>query len=144
MAYETTVEWKGQRVFEATPPSGVTFKMDAHPELGGQGMGPTPLEAFLGAMAACSAMDVISILEKKRQKVTSYRIEIDGDRTEEGVFPRPFATLRVRHVLVGENLDPEAAARAVELSEEKYCTVLATLRHNPTVTSSVLIEEKVG
>lgn len=114
--------------------------MDGHPESGGQGLGPTPMEALLAAAAACSAMDVVSILEKKRQTVASYRIEIEGERGPEGEWPRPFTRLSVRHVLSGEGLDPVAVARAVELSDTKYCSVLATLRAAPEVTSSWAIE----
>ncbi|MDR3691680.1 MAG: OsmC family protein [Fimbriimonas sp.] len=133
------VEWKGQRVFEATPPSGNRFLMDAYPESGGQNMGPTPLEAFLTSGAACSAMDVLQILEKKRQKVTSYRVEIEGIRAEDGPYPRPFTSLVFRHIIEGENLDPAAVDQAVKLSDEKYCTVIATLRATPKVTSEFVI-----
>ena len=75
-----TVNWTGNMAFEADPPSGNRFVMDAYPESGGEGKGPTPLEAFMSSLAACTAMDVISILRKKRQDVTSYRIEVDGVR----------------------------------------------------------------
>lgn len=103
-------------------------------------MGPTPFEAFMATLAACSAMDVISILNKKKQTVTSYRVEVDGERGPEGVYPRPFLSMTVKHILSGENLDPEAVKRAVELSDSKYCSVIATLRQAPTVTSEWQIE----
>jgi len=134
------VNWKGNMAFEATPPSGIKFTMDAYPESGGQGLGPTPFEAFMATLAACSAMDVISILNKKKQTVTSYRVEVDGERGPEGVYPRPFLSMTVKHILSGENLDPEAVKRAVELSDSKYCSVIATLRQAPTVTSEWQIE----
>lgn len=136
-----SVVWKGQRAFEAEPPSGVKFTMDAYPDSGGQGLGPTPFEAFLASMVACSAMDVIGILEKKRQKVTGYRIEVDGDRTPEGIYPRPFTHLRIKHIVSGENLSEDAVARAVELSDEKYCSVVATLRAAPKIEASYEIEQ---
>ncbi len=130
-----SVVWKGSRVFDAAPPSGNHFVMDAYPESGGQNLGPTPMEAFVAAGAACSAMDVLQILEKKRQKVTSYRVEVEGDRSEEGVYPRPYTNLVFRHFVEGENLDEGAVEQAVRLSDEKYCSVIATLRAAPTVTS---------
>jgi len=139
MPYDTVVEWKGQRVFEAQPPLGNKFIMDAHPELGGQNLGPTPLEAFISSLAACSAMDVISVLEKKRMTPDSYRIEISGERTPEGEFPRPFKSFLIRHVVTG-NVDPEALNKAIHLSHEKYCTVAATVRANPEVTSVGVVE----
>lgn len=137
-----TVEWKGKRVFEANPPTGNKFVMDAYPESGGQDLGPTPMEAFVASGAACSAMDVIQILEKKRQKITSYRIEVDGERTEEGVYPRPYVTMTFRHIVEGENIDPVAVEQAVKLSDEKYCSVIATLRAAPTVTSTFEVVNK--
>lgn len=134
------VKWKGQLVFEATPPSGNVFVLDAHPESGGHNQGPTPVEALLASAAACSAMDVISILEKKKQTITSYRIEVDGVRGEPGVYPRPFHSITIKHIVRGENVDPAAVARAVELSDSKYCTVVTTLRAAPEVISEWEIE----
>ncbi len=134
------VSWKGRRVFEAEPESGNRFVMDAYPESGGQDRGPTPMEAFLLSGAACSAMDVLQILEKKRQRVTSYRVEVQGERAEDGPYPRPFTRLVFRHILEGENLDQNAVDQAVRLSDEKYCTVIATLRATPNVTSVFEIE----
>ncbi len=129
------VEWKGERTIEAIPPSGNRFVMDAYPEAGGHNQGPTPLEAFVAAGAACSAMDVLQILEKKRQTVTSYRVEVEGERADSGPYPSPFTKLVYRHILQGENLDESAVEQAVKLSDEKYCTVIATLRAAPEVSS---------
>lgn len=139
--YLTTVDWKGGMVFEANPPSGNPIRMDAWEEDGGQQSGPTPVETLLSAIAGCSAMDVISILQKKRQVVTSYRIEVDGERGPRGVYPRPFLSITLRHIVKGENLDPAAVARAVELSDTKYCTVITTLRAAPEVKSEFVVEE---
>lgn len=136
------VEWKGQRVFEAQPPSGNRFTMDAYPDSGGQDLGPTPLEAFLAAGAACSAMDVLQILEKKRQKITAYRLEVDGERIEDGAYPHPYIRLVFRHYIEGENVDENAVAQAVKLSDEKYCSVIATLRAAPKVTSVFEVSNK--
>jgi putative redox protein len=126
--------------FEADVPSGNNFVMDAIEEFGGQNKGPTPVEAFLSSAAACSAMDVISIMEKKRQKVTSYKIEVEWQRPPQGQSPRPVLSIVIRHILVGEDLDAAAVQKAVELSHDKYCTVVATLRHGPAVSSEYRIE----
>jgi putative redox protein len=134
------VNWKGEQVFEADTPTGSKVVMDAYPEVSGTAMGATPVETFLSAIAACTAMDVISILEKKRQKVTDYRVEIDGERTPQGEFPRPFLSIKVRHILTGENLDPTAVNRAVNLSDEKYCSVSATIRSAPPIVTEWRIE----
>lgn len=94
------------------------------------------MEALLCALAACTAMDVISILQKKRQKVTSYRVEVSGDRPPTGEWPRPFKRMQIKHILKGENIDPAAVARAVQLSDEKYCSVTQTLRTKPEITNA--------
>ena len=138
--YLTTVEWKGGMVFEATPPSGNRLVMDISVEEGGTNSAPSPVEALLSAIAGCSAVDVVMILAKKKQVVTSYRVEIDGVRGPVGVYPRPFTSFVLRHIVSGENLDPAAVARAVQLSDEKYCTVLSTIRSAPSVTSDWVIE----
>lgn len=134
------IDWKGNLVFEATAPSGNKIVFDTHPETGGRNQGPTPAEAFLAALGACTAMDVVSILEKKRQTVTAYRIEIEGERTPSEDFPRPFAAIAIRHVVSGVDLDPAAVARAVQLSDEKYCTIAATLRERPDIRTEWAIE----
>jgi putative redox protein len=136
-----TVEWKGGLAFEADPPSGEKFVMDAMPDVGGAGLGPTPVEALMAAVAACSGMDVLSILQKKRQQVTGYRIEVTAVRGPEGEWPRPIVSFVVRHVVSGDDLDPAAVARSVELSDTKYCSVIATLRAAPTVTSEWRISD---
>ncbi|MCH8275362.1 MAG: OsmC family protein [Armatimonadetes bacterium] len=132
---EVYVSWAGKMKFTAHPPSGFEFSFDSPPEFGGEGAGPQPLEALLCCIAACSAMDVISILKKKRQDVTAYRVEVKGDRPPGGQWPRPFTKIVVRHILSGKDLDEAAVARAAELSDTKYCSVTATLREAPEVTS---------
>jgi len=129
------VNWNGKSAFTSDVPSGNNFTMDTHPDYGGENLGPTPLEAFQAALAACTAIDVISILQKKKQVVTSYRVEVSGNRPPIGEFPRPFKNISVRHILTGENLDPIAVARAIELSDQKYCSVSATLCEAPPIES---------
>jgi putative redox protein len=136
------VQWQGRLAFEAEAPSGHRLLLDAYSEEDDPKTGPTPIEALLGSIGACSAMDVISVLEKKRQKVTSYRIEVDGERAPEGEWPRPFLSLTIRHILTGEDLDPVAVERAVELSDDKYCSVIATLRTSPEIRSEWQVESE--
>lgn len=133
------VIWKSEMLFEAETPSGAKLTFDTHPDNGGKQLGPTPVEALLASAAACSAMDVISILEKKRQNVTDYRVEIHGERVAPGTWPRPFTSIRLKHILKGNDLDPVAVARAIELSDDKYCSVLATLRVSPQISSEFSI-----
>lgn len=137
---EVSIQWKGGMAFEAVPPSGQSFLMDATPESGGDHLGPTPVEALLSATGACSAMDVISILRKMKQEVTAYRIEVSAERPDQIEYPKPFKSFVVTHILTGENLDPDSVARAVAMSDEKYCSIIATLREKPEVKSEFRIE----
>ncbi|HWP32089.1 MAG TPA: OsmC family protein [Fimbriimonadales bacterium] len=133
------LEWKGGMVFYAYPPSGYEIHFDAHPDFGGQGKGSQPMETLLCAVAACTAMDVISILQKKKQKITSYRLEITGERPPENTYPRPFTKVKIRHILEGPEIAEEAVQRAVQLSDEKYCGASATLRHQTEVTAEWVV-----
>lgn len=134
------VTWQGGMRFEGVGPSGGRIVMDTFPDEGEEAVGPTPLETFLMSAAACSAMDVVSILEKKRMTVESYCIEVETVRDKERPYPRPFQKITLKHVLSGPNLTPEAVARAVELSDEKYCSVMATLRATPELASEWKID----
>jgi putative redox protein len=76
-------------------------------------------------------MDVVSILQKMRQPIESYRLEVSWERGEDGVFPRPVTKIKITHHLVGKDLVEAKVAKAVQLSDEKYCSVMATLRTPP-------------
>jgi putative redox protein len=121
--------------FQAGGEDGISLLFDAGADSGGQGRGPSPVFALIAAAGACSGMDVVSILAKKKQAVERYEIEVEERRGPQGEYPRPILSLVLRHRLWGPTLDPEAVARAVELSDEKYCTVVSTLRHDVEVTS---------
>ena len=99
---------------------------------------PSPVVALLLALGGCSGMDVIGILRKKRQRVTSYTIELVGQRRDQD--PRSFTAIEVVHRLAGHGLDPQAIAEAIELSDTKYCSVHATLVPGVTVTSRFVID----
>lgn len=136
------VTWRGKMGFWAGMPDGTGFLMDTNAEAGGEGKGPSPVEALLSSVAGCSAMDVIAILQKMRQNVQSYRIEVAHERAPKGEWPRPVTSITMRHIVEGEGLDPEAVAKAVTLSDEKYCSVMATLRFGPKLNSEIEIRER--
>lgn len=129
------LNWNGALAFEAEAPSGARFVMESN----GDG-GPSPIEAFVASLAACSAMDVVSILQKMRQPVESYRLEVEWERGPKDVYPRPVTSITVRHFLKGAGVDPAAVEKAVKLSDEKYCGVTATLRTPPVLTNSWEVE----
>lgn len=86
---------------------------------------PNPVMALLGALAACEAMDVISILRKKRLPVTGYRLEMQAERAE--THPRRLTSVTIVHHVSGDGIAESAIAEAIALSEEKYCSVRHTL-----------------
>jgi putative redox protein len=135
-----TVHWRGKMAFEAAMDDGTGFLMDSSIESGGENKGVSPVQAFLSSAAGCSGMDVISILNKMRQEVTSYRIEVEYERVPVGTHPRPILSITLHHVLEGKDLDPQMVEKAVSLSHEKYCSVLATLKHAPPTKSVYRIE----
>lgn len=128
------LQWKGGLAFGADPPSGNAFTLEGD----GHG-GATPIETFVASLAACSAMDVVSILQKMRQPVESYRLEVEWERGPKDVYPRPVTRISVRHVVSGA-VDPAALEKAIRLSDEKYCGVTASLRTPPSIESTWAVE----
>ena len=120
---KAVIKYIGDEMFVGTPPSGHAQVIDTK---GDRHAAPTPVEMLLMAVAACTAADVISILLKKRQEVTEYLVEISGDRKEG--HPRAFTRFNVNHIVHGRNVSETALARAIELSDTKYCSVAATVR----------------
>ncbi|MBE0475509.1 MAG: OsmC family protein [Coriobacteriia bacterium] len=113
--------------------------MDARPEHGGEASGMRPLQVFLCALAGCTGMDVVSILGKKRQEVTGVELYVEADqRTDE--YPRIYTEIRLHFAVTGRAVEPRAVARAIELSEEKYCSVAGMLGAQTTVKTSFSIE----
>ena len=134
--YFATVRYAGDELFIGTPPSGHAQVIDTN---GDRKAAPTPMEMLLVSVAGCTAADVISILHKKRQDVTDYRVEITGTRAED--HPRKFLTFHINHIVHGRSVSAKALADAIELSETKYCSVAATVRPTAEITTSYEIIE---
>lgn len=100
---------------------------------------PSPMELLLLALGSCTAVDVISILRKKRESVTDYRVEVRGQRRAE--HPRSFERMEVHHIVTGRSVSEQSVAQAIELSEQKYCSVAATLRPTAEIVSTFEIIE---
>lgn len=115
---------------EASDETGHTVRMDSSVENGGSNNGVRPMQMLMMGLGGCSAIDVVMILKKQRQEITDFRIEIEGDR-EKGKEPSLWEKAHVVFHLTG-NIDPDKAARAVELSMNKYCSVAETLRKSGT------------
>lgn len=133
-----TIHFAGNEFFIGITPSGNAQVIETDSQ---RGAAATPMELLLIALGGCTGVDVISILKKKRQHVTDYRIEVSGERRDE--FPRSFTRLMVKHIVRGRGVSEQAVASAIELSDTKYCSVAATLRGSAEiVTSYEIIEDK--
>jgi putative redox protein len=96
------------------------------------GVGCKPSELLLMALGSCSAYDVVGILEKKRVALHSVKVQVTGEQDTE--LPRQFRRIHVHYQISGVDVRDEDVRRAIELSEEKYCSVAATLRHGAELT----------
>jgi len=138
---KVTLVDEGMR-FEGTASSGHTLTLDASADHGGQDAGFRPMELLLVGLAGCTAMDVVSILRKKRQNVTDFEVRVKGRRAEE--HPRVYTDISVEYVVHGQDVDPRAVERSIELSETRYCSAMAMLRAVAQITTSYRIEDLSG
>jgi putative redox protein len=117
--------------------------MDAPSAYGGEGTGARPLEVFLYGLAACTAMDVVSILEKKRQDFSALEIEVAATQREDE-YPKIYTRIELIYVVTGHGVSPAAVERAIELSEEKYCSVRGMLGPQVEIVTGFRVEESSG
>jgi putative redox protein len=134
--YKATIQYAGNEFFIGTSPSGHAQVVDGKGE---RKSAATPMELLLIAVGACTAVDVVEILKKKRQVVTDYKIDVTGERRDE--YPRAFTKIHVHHMVYGQNVSEQAVAAAVKLSDEKYCSVAATVRPTAQIETSFEIIE---
>jgi len=123
-----TVRWTGEQKFIAVSPSGHALAMDSDRN---SNTGPGPMELLLMALGACTATDIVIILEKKRQKLVSLEVICSGERAPEP--PQVWTKLEILFRLGGK-LEESGVKQAIRLSEEKYCSVSATLRKSAELT----------
>ncbi|MBI3941686.1 MAG: OsmC family protein [Chloroflexi bacterium] len=102
--------------------------------------GFSPVELVLVGLVGCTGMDVISILEKKRQGVTSFEVRTTAERAEE--YPMMYTDIQVEYIVHGHNINPDAVARAIELSQTKYCSVSAMLSKTARIITSYKVLEE--
>jgi putative redox protein len=142
-AAAVVVEQVDGLAFRATTRSGHTLVLDSSPDVGGRERGPRPMEMLLASLGACTGMDVISILRKMRQDVSSYQVRVGGTRASE--HPRVYTTITLEHVVRGRGLKLERVRHAVELSANQYCPAMAMLsRAAPIEVRYTVVEEISG
>jgi len=116
---------KGLQFVAHATGSGAAIVMDGKAAHGGFESGVSPMEALLLSLAGCTGMDVISVLLKKRQAVTDFRVDVEGIRADE--HPRRYVRIELSYIVAGEDVSAVAVERAIELSLGKYCGVTASL-----------------
>lgn len=131
------IAWVDGMQFIATGDSGHAIVMDSSADVGGRDSAARPMEVLLMGLLGCTAMDVISILKKKRQPVQDFKVFATTERAAE--HPKKYTKIHLEYVAYGD-VDPKALARAVELSETTYCGAIATVRGVAEVTSSYRVE----
>jgi putative redox protein len=137
-AKDARVVWKDGLAFEGIGGSGFTVSLDTLAEEG-SGTGFSPMELLLVSLAGCTAMDVISILKKKRQDVTGFEVRAHGLRADD--HPKIYTDITLEYVVRGHGVDPKAIERAIELSETKYCSVAGMLKKAANITTTFRVQE---
>ena len=133
---KATVHFAGNDFFIGITPSQHALTLDTNHE---RSSAPSPMELLLVALGSCTGVDVISILNKKREDVKDYCFEVRGERRK--AHPRSYSRIAVHHIFKGRNISEKSVAQAIELSETKYCSVAATLRPAAEIVSSFEILE---
>ncbi len=132
---KTQVVYRGGMHFVGKSESGHDVHMDSG-HFGTQTVAPTPIETVLQAAAVCSAMDVVTILNKRHKEIKRFDIEVEGKRREDS--PRIFETMHIIYRVAGLGITLEEVQKAVQLSHDKYCSVINMLK--PTVRVSFAVE----
>lgn len=126
--------------FTAAADSGYVVHLDTKAPEGEASRGASPMELLMISLAGCTAMDVVSILRKKRQNLTGFEIRIHGDRATD--HPKVFTDFELEYVIRGVDIDPAAVERSIQLSTENYCSAHAMLEKAASIrTRYTIIEE---
>lgn len=131
----------GKVHFQADNGEGNTLLIDGAPRVGGEGLGFRPMQVALAALASCSVMDLVHILQRQREDLRDIRVTADGDR-EDGAVPSPFTAVRLHYDLYGA-VDEDKARRAVQLAVEKYCSVAEMLKQTVDISWDFTIHPEV-
>jgi putative redox protein len=139
MINKIEVSWKGKMLFESVAPEGKVM-IDASEDDGGQGKGLRPKAMMLTSLAGCTAMDVASLLKKMRAEVADFKIEVEGNLTEEN--PKIYNKVKVTYKFFGTDFQKQKIEKAVNLSVETYCGVMHMFRQFAEVTIEIQYFDK--
>ncbi len=133
---KTRVQWVNGVSFVGESGSRHAVLIDGAPDAGGRNIGMRPMEMMLTGAAACTAFDVLTILQKGRHPVTDVAVTVTGERAEEP--PRVFTALHYVYTVAGRGLEPRHVERAVKLSKEKYCSATVMLAKTAAITYEIV------
>ncbi|MEW5872960.1 MAG: OsmC family protein [Chloroflexota bacterium] len=139
---QATVKWQGKLSFSASADTGFSVPLGAEPAVGGDNDGFRPMELIASGLAGCTAMDVISILSKKRQEVTDFEVQVHADRAQE--HPKVFTAAVIEYFVTGRGLDESALRRAIELSATRYCPAQAMFERIMPIELKYHLYEDLG
>lgn len=122
---EAKVIWHDRLTFTGQADTGFELPLGANPNVGGDNDGFRPMELIALGLAGCTGMDVISILQKKRQELTGFEVRVHADQATD--HPHVFTHIKVEYFIRGKGVDPAAIERAIELSKTRYCPAQAML-----------------
>ncbi len=131
------VRWEGGYKFTSADAFGHTISVDAPIEAGAPFDGFKPGELMLTALAACSGIDVVNILNKQRKDMTGMSVKATGKQQDDP--PWTYTTIHLEYTITGRNVDPDHVERAIKLSEEKFCSIGSTLSGKAKITHSFKI-----
>src|SRR5690606_25399148 len=138
---DATLTLQDEMHFTAVANSGYVVHVDTKAPEGQVSRGASPMELLMISLAGCTAMDVISILRKKRQNVTGFEVRIHGDRATD--HPKVFTDFELEYVVSGVDVDPAAVERSIQLSTETYCSAHAMLEKAASIrTRYTIIQEQ--
>ncbi len=138
MSEKVSLNWLEDMTFEANV-NGHRIVIDALESVGGHDRGPQPKPLVLAALAGCTAMDVISILNKMHVSPQNFRIEVEAEVTQE--HPKVYHTIKLIYIFKGQNLPIDKLQKAIDLSQERYCGVSAMLRKAANISYEMRIED---
>lgn len=136
---KSSIRWTDGIQFVAEVGSGHAVVVDGAPDHGGRNTGARPMELVLAGAASCTAIDVVLMLKKSRQDVSTFSVDAEAERATED--PKVFTAIKLTFRVGGRNIDPAAVERAVKLSKEKYCSATAMLGHTATITTEIVVTQ---
>jgi len=137
---EAHIKWLSGLALAGKGSSNHWVPMDGPEKNGGFNAATRPLELLLIGLGGCTGMDVLSILKKKRIQFDDFEIKLEAEQA--GEYPKVFTRIKIKFIVYGKNINPQNIERAIELSENKYCSASAMLKHTAQIDTSYEIKEK--